>query len=252
MQHRHLWISVGISLLIILSLTGAWATHHQALRQFRGPQTRTATLLLPGDGGNWLSLRSMTLTLNQPHVATHSLTAHVASNGHVQWEQFHSVRADNPLIPVLFADNTHPQREAHQLVGVLNDLAKRYHITHVNFVGHSSGGTIALAYLNLPHPAAVTVNHLVCIGADFPGIPPLTRHYPKLQVLNLAGMIDAVPNDGEVPLSDARRLGPLVRGHVASYRFKIVHGHLWQVEHSLLHESAPVDRTIATFLYRPN
>ena len=252
MRHRAYWISIGISLVIIFGLTGAWATHHRALHQFRGEQTRTATLLLPGDGGNWLSLRSMTLTLNQPHVATHSLTAHVATNGHVSWEQLRPVRADNPVVPVLFADNTHPQREARQLVGVLNDLATRYHITHVNFVGHSSGGTIALAYLNLAHPAPVTVTHLVCIGADFPGIAPLTRQYPQLRVLNLAGMIDAVPNDGEVPLSDARRLGSLVRGHVASYHFKIMHGHLWQVEHSLLHESGPVDREIATFLYRPN
>ncbi|HIW71952.1 MAG TPA: alpha/beta hydrolase [Candidatus Levilactobacillus faecigallinarum] len=252
MRHTRLLISFIVTGLLFAGLLGAWSTHHQVLHDAHYPQTRTATLLLPGDGGNWLSLRSMTLTLSQPHVATHSLTAHVATNGTVTWDQLAPVRDNNPIIPVLFADNTHPQRESDQLVTVLSQLRTRYHISRVNLVGHSSGGMIALDYLNQATLAPVTVDHLVCIGADFPGQSPLRRDYPQLRVLNLAGVIDNVPNDGEVPVSDAQQLRPLVTGHVASYRLRLVRGHLWQTEHSLLHENGQVDRQIADFIYPPS
>lgn len=192
------------------------------------------------------------MTLDQPRVATHVLTARVSQTGHVTWQHRRTLGNNNPVIPVLFQDNTHPKRQAQQLVTVLTELAHRYGVTHVNLVGHSSGGIIAFAYLNGTRLAPVTVTHLVCIGADFPQQSPLERHYSQLHVLNLAGQIDAVPNDGEVPLRDAQKLAPLVQGHVASYQFAKITGHLWQVEHSLLHESASVDRRIATFLYRPN
>lgn len=250
-QHK-LRLSLGLGLLIMVGLTGLWAHHHQALRQLNFPQSRTATVLLPGDGGNWLSLRSLTLTLDHPRVATHVLTARVSRSTHVTWQRYRTISNNNPIIPVLFQDNTHPQRQARQLITVLTQLAHRYGITHVNLVGHSSGGTIAFDYLNGAQLAPVTVTHLVCIGADFPQQSPLERHYSQLHVLNLAGQIDAVPNNGEVPLTDAQKLSSLVRGHVASYQFRRISGHLWQVEHSLLHESASVDRQIATFLYRPN
>ncbi|QMU08139.1 alpha/beta fold hydrolase [Levilactobacillus suantsaii] len=252
MRHARLWLSLTVSLLLIAGITGAWAHHHQALRNLHLPQTRTATLLLPGDGGNWLSLRSMTLTFDQPHVATHSLTAHVTTAGQVHWTQLHPVKANNPVIPVLFADNTHPQRESKQLGTVLTQLRQRYHITRVNLVGHSSGGTIALDYLHDTPTNAIQVRHLVCIGADFPHMSPLTHRYPHLRVLNIAGQIGAVTNDGEVPLKDAQQLASLVRGRVHSYRFTQIHGAIWQSEHSLLHESGAVDQAIATFLYPPS
>jgi len=252
MRHLNFWIGLGVTALLFGGLTAAWANHHQTLRHVSVPQTRTATLLLPGDGGNWLSLRSMTLTLSQPHVATHSLTAHVSTAGRVHWTQLAPVTRNNPIIPILFADNTHPQRESAQLLTVLRELHQRYHISRVNLIGHSSGGTIALDYLGQPRQAPVTVTHLVCIGADFPGMVPLKRDYPQLKVLNLAGVIDDLPNDGEVPVSDARQLRPLVQGHVASYRLRLVHGHLWQTEHSLLHESGPVDWLIVQFIYPPS
>lgn len=252
MHLSRFFIGLGVTGLLFGGLTAAWASHHHALQAVQVPQTRTATLLLPGDGGNWLSLRSMTLTLSQPHLATHALTAHVATNGRVTWTQLAPVTTNNPLIPVLFADNTHPQREATQLKGVLTQLHRRYHISRVNLVGHSSGGTIAVDYLNLASPATVTVRHLVCIGADFPGVHPLRRDYPRLEILNLAGVIGDLPNDGEVPVSDAARLRSLVTGHVASYQLRLVHGQVWQTEHSLLHESVPVDRQIVRFIYPPS
>ncbi|WP_024746735.1 alpha/beta fold hydrolase [Levilactobacillus namurensis] len=249
MHYQRFWISLIITVALLGGLTAAWANHHRALRHLRVPQTRTATLLLPGDGGNWLSLRSMTLTLAQPHLATHSLTAHVATNGRVTWDHLASVRANNPLIPVLFADNTHPQREARQLVTVIQQLHQRNHISRVNLVGHSSGGTIAVAYLNQAPRDTARIAKLVCIGADFPGVAPLRHSEPQLQVLNLAGVIGQVPNDGEVPVSDATKLRALVGSQVASYHFRLIHGQVWQTEHSLLHENATVDRIIATFLF---
>ncbi|MGY5340254.1 alpha/beta fold hydrolase [Levilactobacillus spicheri] len=226
MHFRRFWLGLGVTALLFGALTAAWANHHRALQTLHVPQTRTATLLLPGDGGNWLSLRSMTLTLSQPHLATHALTAHVAQSGRVTWERLAPVAANNPVIPVLFADNTHPQRESQQLTRVLRELHDRDHISRVNLVGHSSGGTIALDYLNQAHQAPVQVTHVVCIGS--------------------------LPNDGEVPVSDAAKLHALVQGRVASYRLRLVHGQVWQTEHSLLHESATVDRQIAQFLYDPS
>lgn len=252
MHFKRFWLGLGVTVLLFGVLTAAWANHHRALQTLHVPQTRTATLLLPGDGGNWLSLRSMTLTLSQPHLATHALTAHVAQSGRVTWERLAPVAANNPVIPVLFADNTHPQRESQQLTRVLRELHDHDHISRVNLVGHSSGGTIALDYLNQAHPAPVQVTHVVCIGADFPGVQPLRRPEPQLRVLNLAGVIGNLPNDGEVPVSDAAKLHGLVQGRVASYRLRLVHGQVWQTEHSLLHENATVDRQIARFLYDPS
>lgn len=130
-RHVSLLIASLITVLLFGGLVGAWSAHHRALQSAHVKQTRTATLLLAGDGGNWLSLRSMTLTLNQVHVATHVLTAHVAQNGRVTWQHFAPVKTNNPLIPVLFKNNTNPAVEARQLRTVVSQLVQKEHITSI-------------------------------------------------------------------------------------------------------------------------
>jgi len=251
MKHLRGLTILFTSLLTLGGLAWGWHARQATLADLRVPQTRTATLFLPGNSGGWLSMRDMVLSLDRPHLAHFSLTAHVSFNGHVRWQQ-HRPLATNLLVPVLFKDNTHSRREATQLVTVLQQLHRRYGITHVNFVGHSSGGTIAYDYLNQQRQAPVTINRLVCIGADFPERRPLKNHYPQLHILNLAGNIGRTGNDSEVPVDTATPLRRLVAGHVGSYRFEELRGPVWDMQHSLLHENPTIDRKIIRFLYPPS
>lgn len=245
-------LTILLTTLVTLgALAWGWHARQTTLVTTRVPQTRTATLFLPGNSGGWLSMRDMVLSLNRPQLGHFSLTARVTNNGRVSWQQHRRVTA-NPLVPVLFQDNTHAAKEAHQLVAVLNQLHARYGITHVNFVGHSSGGTIAYDYLNQNRHAPVTVSRLVCIGADFPGCAPLRTHYPQLHILNLAGNIGLTGNDSEVPVDTTTPLRHLVAGHVGSYRFEELRGPVWDMQHSLLHENPAIDRKIIEFLYQPS
>ncbi|WP_020089818.1 alpha/beta fold hydrolase [Levilactobacillus parabrevis] len=245
-------LTILLTALVTLgALAWGWHARQAALATTRVPQTRTATLFLPGNSGGWLSMRDMVLSLNRPQLARFSLTARVTDSGHVSWQQHQPINT-NPLVPVLFKDNTHAAREARQLVTVLTQLRARYGITHVNFVGHSSGGTIAYDYLNQARRAPVTVSRIVCIGADFPGCPPLRAHYPQLHILNLAGSIGLTGNDSEVPVDTATPLRHLVAGHVGSYRFEELRGPVWDMQHSLLHENPAIDRKIIRFLYPPS
>ncbi|WP_395322889.1 alpha/beta fold hydrolase [Levilactobacillus parabrevis] len=245
-------LTILLTVLVTLgALAWGWHARQAALATTRVPQTRTATLFLPGNSGGWLSMRDMVLSLSRPQLAHFSLTAHVTDSGHVNWQQRQPISA-NPLVPVLFKDNTHAAREARQLVTVLTQLRARYGITHINFVGHSSGGTIAYDYLNQARHAPVTVSRIVCIGADFPGCSPLRAHYPQLHILNLAGSIGLTGNDSEVPVDTATPLRHLVSGHVGSYRFEELRGPVWDMQHSLLHENPAIDRKIIRFLYPPS
>jgi len=245
-------LTILLTALVTLgALAWGWHARQAALATTRVPQTRTATLFLPGNSGGWLSMRDMVLSLNRPQLAHFSLTARVTDSGHVSWQQHQPINT-NPLVPVLFKDNTHAAREARQLVTVLTQLRARYGITHVNFVGHSSGGTIAYDYLNQARRAPVTVSRIVCIGADFPGCPPLRAHYPQLHILNLAGSIGLTGNDSEVPVDTATPLRHLVADHVGSYHFEELRGPVWDMQHSLLHENPAIDRKIIKFLYPPS
>lgn len=245
-------LTILLTALVTLgALAWGWHARQATLTTTRVPQTRTATLFLPGNSGGWLSMRDMVLSLNRPQLAHFSLTARVTDSGHVSWQQRQPINT-NPLVPVLFKDNTHAAREARQLVTVLTQLRARYGITHVNFVGHSSGGTIAYDYLNQARHAPVTVSRIVCIGADFPGCPPLRAHYPQLHILNLAGSIGLTGNDSEVPVDTATPLRHLVADHVGSYHFEELRGPMWDMQHSLLHENPAIDRKIIKFLYPPS
>ncbi|UIF28275.1 alpha/beta hydrolase [Levilactobacillus brevis] len=251
MKHLRGFTILLTTLLTLGGLTGIWQSRQAALAHLRVPQTTTATLFLPGNSGGWLSMRDMVLDLNRRHLGHFALTAHVAYDGQIRWQQ-HRCLTTNVLVPVLFKDNTHAQREATQLVPVLRQLHDRYGITHVNFIGHSSGGTIAYDYLNRNRQAPVTVSRLVCIGADFPGRAPLRRAYPQLHILNLAGNIGRTGNDSEVPVDTTLPLRQLVAGRVGSYRFEELDGPIWDMQHSLLHENPGIDRQIIRFLYPPS
>jgi len=251
LKHRRGLIIFLTTCLTLGILGWAWQARQRSLTNLRVPQTHTATLFLPGNSGGWLSLRGMVTSLNRPHLGHYSLTARVTDDGQVSWQQ-HAPITTNTLIPVLFKDNTHSRKEARQLVTVLQQLHDRYGITHVNMVGHSSGGTIAYDYLNQDQHAPVTVSRLVCIGADFPGRQPLKQAEPQLHILNLAGAIGSLDNDSEVPIDTVTPLKRLVAGQVASYRFQELRGPVWQMQHSLLHENPAIDRIMIRFLYPPS
>ncbi|MFC6289623.1 alpha/beta fold hydrolase [Levilactobacillus angrenensis] len=238
--------------LVLSSLTLWWNHRWTVLQSVRVPQTQTVTLFLPGSHGAWLSLRSMVTSLNRPHLGTFALTARVSWTGHVHWHQRRALAANNPLIPVIFADNTHPQKQARQLTTVLTQLHRRYGVTQVNLVGHSSGGTIAYDYLDDHAPAPVTVRRIAMIGADFPERTGLHAHYPRLKILNLTGVIGRTGNDSEVPANTVTPLRRLVAGHVGQYQFARIIGPVWETQHSLLHENPALDARLIRYLYPPS
>ncbi|AYM02591.1 alpha/beta fold hydrolase [Levilactobacillus yiduensis] len=251
MKHQRGLTVLLTSLLVLGGLTLWWNHRWAVLTTVRVPQTRTATLFLPGSHGAWLSLRSMVTSLDRPHLGTFDLTAHVSWTGQVHWQQRRSVAANNPLVPVIFADNTHPQKQARQLTTVLTQLHRRYGVTRVNLVGHSSGGTIAYDYLADHAPAPVTVRRIAMIGADFPNTS-LRDHYPQLQILNLTGVIGYTKNDSEVPANTVTPLRRLVAGHVGRYQFGTITGPVWDTQHSLLHENPALDARLMRYLYPPS
>ncbi|MFD1454770.1 alpha/beta fold hydrolase [Levilactobacillus lanxiensis] len=246
-------LTIFLTILLVLgSFIGWWNHRWTVLNDLRVPQTRTATLFLPGTHGAWLSLRSMVTSLNRPHVGTFALTARVTWNGHVTWQQHQAVGRNNPLIPVIFKDNTHPQKQARQLATVLTQLHRRYGIDRVNLVGHSSGGTIAYDYLNDHAPAPVAVARIVMMGADFPERTRLADRYPELKILNIAGVIGRTGNDSEVPANTVTPLRRLVAGRIGQYRYETFTGPVWDTQHSLLHENPALDAKLMRYLYPPS
>ncbi|MGJ3706317.1 alpha/beta hydrolase [Levilactobacillus brevis] len=252
MAHRRRLTVLLTTIVVLLGLCTWWNHRWSVLTHVRVPQTTTATIFLPGSSGRWLSLRSMVTSLNRPHLATFALTAHVSFAGRVSWQQRHAIRANNPLVPIIFKDNTHPQRQARQLLVVLNQLHRRYGINHINVVGHSSGGTIIYDYLNNRSQAPVTVRRIVTIGADFPERTPLRRVTPSCNWLNLAGTIGALDNDSEVPVATVTQLAHLVAQRGVHYHFRRYAGPVWNTQHSLLHENPALDALIIRALYPPN
>ena len=244
------WLKwTALVLIVLVASLGIW--WHQRLRvynHFSVPQTRVATVFIPGYGGNWTSFGPMMnryarYGIGHPRYAVqvHDKTATFKTLG--------PASATNPLINVLFDDAKNPPKEAKQLARLMQSLKKR-HISQVNLVGHSSGGNIIYDYLTkYRKPGDPKVIKFASLASDYPGETTMNRLPRDLQVLNLGGQVWHFDSDWAVNLTSLKQFTTQVKPYVAAVQTVIVHGSPLDSYHSMLHQNPDVDRILATFLF---
>lgn len=111
----------------------------------------TPTLLIPGWGGNTWTYQKLINTAQKRNIAQKRMTIWVAPNGHVRIKG--NLNHKNPIIQLLYDWNYTPgyQTQTKQLSRVMRILHNQYHVSTLNVVAHSYGGTEWLhAYISSP------------------------------------------------------------------------------------------------------
>lgn len=249
-------IALGIVIVIeviIFCVLIQWQFRGRVLNTVHVKQQSTATVFIPGFGGNAASTNDFINQYSWHNVATKSLRIYISKKNHIStMKQYHPIVKNNPMVQLIFQDDLHPHRQAAQMIYAMHYLCKKYHIKKVNFIGHSSGGNIAFDYMiHNPHAKQVpTPVKLVTIGANYAPNDPLVKNLPKgLHILNIAGEIYNSKTDGEVPNKIVKPMGKLVRKHVGKYRYYVYSSNPMSAEHSMLHENPSLDKIIAEFLW---
>ncbi|MCL0330216.1 alpha/beta hydrolase [Apilactobacillus xinyiensis] len=257
MHNKRKKILIGLVLLVefIIFITSTlWIFRGSVLNDLNVKKTPTATVFIPGYGGNAVSTNDFIEQFNDHKIAKRTLRLHISSDGKVSTiKQYAKVGNNNPLVQLLFSDNTHPIKESYQMSNVMKYLYKKYHIKSVNLIGHSSGGQIAYEYMvNHPNEKNVPkVNKFVSIANDYPKNDPRVKNLPKnLEVLNIAGEIYNFGTDAEEAVDIVKPMGKLVAPHVKSYTFHLYKAGPLSAEHSMLHENPEIDKIIAEFLFK--
>ncbi|CAI2559020.1 hypothetical protein AKUH3B111A_01820 [Apilactobacillus kunkeei] len=258
MHSKRRKIIIGIVLIIeaiALFITTSWIFRGRVLNDVKVDKTRTATIFIPGYGGNAVSTDDFINQFNDHGIAKRALRIHISSKGKVTTMKKYvkKISSDNPLVQLIFEDNTHPIKEAKQMKNVMTYLYKTYHIKSVNFLGHSSGGQIAYEYMvrNPNQKNAPKINKFVSIANDYPAGDKRAKNLPRnLKIFNIAGEIYNVGTDGEEAVDIVKPMGKLVKPYVKSYQFYLYRGDPISAEHSMLHENPTLDKTIAEFLFR--
>lgn len=238
--------------LLIFIFTIQWQFRGNVLNHTPVQRTDTATVFIPGFGGNAVSTDDFIDQFSQHKLATRTLRIYISNNNKVStMGNYHPVAKDNPMVQLVFQDVFNTQHETHQMIYVMRYLRQKYHIKNVNFIGHSSGGNIAFGYM-LENPQAQGVpvpRKLVTIGANYNPNDDASRLPKTLHILNIAGEIWNAKTDGEVPNKIVKPMGKLVRHHVGAYRYYVYSSNPLDAEHSMLHENPRLDKIIAEFLW---
>ncbi|KRL06224.1 alpha/beta hydrolase [Liquorilactobacillus oeni] len=239
------------------------------------------TIYLHGYDGSAASTNKLISAAQKSGRARKTLTVQVAPNGHLQLKGKWSWSEKNPLIQVIFTDNTAEiPTEAVWLKNVVSYLQQEYSMQKFNVVSHSMSGPVTYYWavhlrkkdspiLSKFVPIAGPFNRVIYIddtpnqnSLDSSGKPVLQNaayrdylkyrnNFPKqTHVLNIFGNLeDGSNSDGLVTNTSARSLAYLLRNHVASYQELMVKGP--NAQHTLLHSNnATVDQAINNFLWK--
>ncbi|TPR14856.1 MULTISPECIES: alpha/beta hydrolase [Apilactobacillus] len=254
-RKRKIIIGIVLFLEAIAFITSTlWVFRGRVLNDVKVEKSRTATIFIPGYGGNAVSTDDFINQFNDHGIAKRSLRIYISNDGKVSTmkQYVKKIKKDNPLVQLIFQDNTHPEKQADQMVNVMSYLHDKYNIKSVNFLGHSSGGTIAYEYM-VKHPHqknAPEANKFVSIANDYDPNDKRVKNLPRtLHVLNIAGEIYNVGTDGEEAVNIVKPMGKLVSPYVKSYQFYLYRADPLSAEHSMLHENPSLDKTIAEFLF---
>lgn len=237
------------------------------------------TLFFHGYLGNGLTFNGMVSRFVRNEVGEESITLTVSPTGEVT-ETGTWVAGDNPLIQVIFEDNTNQEwQQAEWIQRVLTYLGETYQILAVNLLGHSMGGVSIMRYLSLfgEEGSNVQINRGVTIGSPFNDfnederdISEITLSGPQIlapryveyaenfhrvpqetKFLTIAGDINGDNGgDGTVPVASVAAINHLFYQFELDNQFEKVTGRTAQ--HTILHENREVDRIVIDFLWYHN
>lgn len=255
-------ILICVFILLVAVFAGClfYINHREApLNHVNVSQSDTATILIPGYKGGQHTFNGMIRRLNRKNLAHAALQVNIDSNGQAHFKKVGSL-TQNPLIQLTFTDDTNPQKQMQTLPAFMKELKTVYHIKNVDFIAHSMGGSVVLAYLEnkqVQTSQYPTTKKFVAIGTPFGYITPTNSlataadNLPKnLQILNIGGNLNHTDSDTAVPLKSNKALAAVVTDHVASYRHVTISGNRFVAQHSALHENPNVDKLVAEFLWK--
>ncbi|RRK11472.1 alpha/beta hydrolase [Lactiplantibacillus garii] len=251
MRRQKTIICLALISAAVVTLSGAyWQWRSLPLTRVRVRATNVPTIFVAGDYAKAFSTNGFVHRLSAHQLMTRAMLVKVAKNGTVTFKRYAPLR-HNPTIQVVFADNHHPKRQAHQLTTVMHLLKQRYHVQRFNAVGHSSGGNIIFDYLTTSHAQAQPrINRFVSIGTNYPELPAKLHRFPRqTAVLNVAGQIWRTSGDGEVSLNSVMAFSRQLQRHHFSVQTVVIHGGPIRAEHSMLHINPSVDAQLVQFLY---
>ncbi|KID42001.1 alpha/beta fold hydrolase [Fructilactobacillus fructivorans] len=255
-KHTKSFIALFVIIVVAIFAGGGyyyWNNHGSFLGKLDVNQSKTATVFIPGLGGNNITTGYMVDTLNRYHLATKTLQLYVKKDGTVKTtKQFHKIGADNPTVQIVFQENHRPYFQSTQMPKVMHYLYTKYNIRSVNMIGHSSGGNIIYYYLaHYPNLKEVpTVNKFISLATNYAPNDPDVKNLPKnLQIMNLVGDMNHSGTDGEVTMKSEIPMKGLVTGHVKNYKLYVYHGNSSQAQHTMLHENPSIVKIIAEYFF---
>lgn len=237
------------------------------------------TIYLHGYGGVYNSTEHMIHAAEKAGVAKKVLIAKVGADGKISYAGKWDFTQKNPIIQVLFEDNTAEiPTEAKWLNAIVAHLKNAYAISEFNIVSHSMGGPVTLYWaLHERTPSSPTLKKFVSIAGPFDGVIYIddspnvntlnTAGEPKIQnkayrqyhhyrmrfpsetrILNIYGNLeDGTNSDSLVTNVSARSLAYLLEKHVASYQELMIKGP--NAQHSQLHNNPEVNHAVIKFLW---
>lgn len=243
-------------------------------------KTAIPTVFFHGYSGGKNSFGGMLTRLTSLVGATKEATITVSATGELTQVGEVTDQQDDPMIQVIFEDNTSTQENQVDWITKVLASLKTQGVDTVNVVGHSMGGVSVFDYLM--QPTQVTqpkVAKAIAIGAPFnefldtlatqtqaklladgpDQISPRYQAYqeqaarfPKeTQVEIISGQLSATDlSDGTVPLSSSLAMIPLLTMQGVHVDSTIIMGK--QAQHSALHENQHVDQLVADFLWKTN
>ncbi|GAF41400.1 hypothetical protein FC83_GL002273 [Agrilactobacillus composti DSM 18527 = JCM 14202] len=244
--------------------------------------TATPTVFVHGYHGSFKSERDMMTDIEKMGLGQHELTVTVSPKGKLSFQGHLDTQHHNPLIGVVFQDNTAGEMAyALWLAKVMRALKRDYHVVQYNAVGHSMGAVAWVLYAQQEQDvgAVPIMAKLVTIAGPFDGIlgfgDQVRRNYflnsqakPRYQtklfremrlngprfptrvpVLNIYGDLnDGTNSDGVVSVVSARSLRYLIKPYAKSYQTVLVTGP--NAQHSALHRhNLQVSQAIMNFLW---
>lgn len=264
-------LTIGLDFYKLLHVSAYWRA--QARRYTKRP-----TLFIHGYRGNCYSFGHLLWRLQKQGIAKKSMIIRVAKDGKLRVTGDHILRANNPTIQVLFANNhADVQDQVRWLAAIIRMLNKNYGVNGINLVGHSMGAIAVLRYLLTPEQGLVDKVILLAAPVNDPSIGPdtarvflselttqgpikRTRNYNYLatriacfpvaiSILNIAGeLLNTNRHDGSVAVDSSFALRSLLKARVRNYQEMLVRGP--GGAHSMLHENRLVDQAIDDFLWR--
>ncbi|MBO1308319.1 alpha/beta fold hydrolase [Enterococcus sp. 669A] len=281
----------GVILIIgLLLISGCQRNDRQTTVSSRGEQTTistetlkktaTPTLFIHGYSGTVNSFGGMISRFEGQQLAKKELVITVQADGTLQVDGSFSHSNSNPMVQVLFADNTNNEWNQTDWIYTVLKYLKNQGVDQTNIVGHSMGGVSSLRYLTTygePEDAAKVVK-LIAIGSPFNDLVDTSdeqtvenllesgptqkasrymdyqngvSNIPEnLSILLLAGKLNETTlNDETVPTTSALSVYSLLKENSIPVEQQVYTGP--KAQHSQLHENLAVDKKIAEELWEP-